>query len=84
MGPTRALIAEAGMPEAIIPLNRLPSLMHQMYGGALVGSFNDGSGVIVNINHPVVREEQDIKRIVKEVRREMELAIENKRRMRGG
>lgn len=57
-GATKAIVGEAGA-EAVIPLDRLPSLMSETMGGV--------GGGDIHIHNPVVREDQDLDRIAEAV-----------------
>lgn len=54
MSPTYAQIAEAGVPEAVIPLDKLGSVMSSMYGGLGMGTINVNLNVDPNI--PITRD----------------------------
>jgi hypothetical protein len=66
--PDLAWVGEGGEQEAIIPLSKLPGLMASMYGSQQAPA---SSGIILNINNPVVREEQDIDKIADAVSRKL-------------
>jgi hypothetical protein len=76
--PHLAWVGEGKEQEAIIPLSKLPGLMSQMFGnsqGAATG------GIILNINNPVVREEQDIDKIADAVSRKIGKRTANSSRL---
>lgn len=54
MSPTYAQIAEAGTPEAVIPLDKLGSIMNSMYGGMGTGTIN--VNLTVDPNIPITRD----------------------------
>ena len=67
--PTIAMLAEAGEPEAIVPLSRLENMIN---ADSKKGDF------IVNVNNPVVRNDDDIDRIIKAVKYEIGLGLQNR------
>jgi TP901 family phage tail tape measure protein len=76
--PDLAWVGEGGEQEAIIPLSKLPGLVSQMLGNSQAASTG---GIILNINNPVVREEQDIDRIADAVSRKIGKRTSNSSRL---
>ena len=68
LGPTLAMIGERGA-EAIIPLSKLESMINA-----------DGKkgDIIINVNDPVVRNDGDIDRIIRAVKYEIGLDLQNR------
>jgi hypothetical protein len=76
--PHMAMVGEGGESEVIAPLSKLPAMFDALYGQKIVGS---GSGTIVNINNPVVRDDRDIEKIAKAVERALSKKANNSMRM---
>ena len=66
---TIAMVGEAG-PEAIVPLSKLGSMMDDIGGGL--------QSVEININNPVVRDDDDLRTIVETVKYEIGLGLQNR------
>ncbi len=77
MRPTFAMIAEAGESEAVIPLSRLPELVGRMMPTP------ENTYLKIEINNPQVRNDDDIRKIVREVKRSMVSELRDQNRMKG-
>ena len=77
LGPTLALIAEGKEPEAVIPLSRLPDLVRSSM------PIPENNYFKVEINNPQVRDDDDIRKLVYAVRKEMTELLREQQRMRG-
>jgi TP901 family phage tail tape measure protein len=75
--PTFAWIAEAGEDEAVIPLSKLPGLMSEAM------PVPESTTVNVNIINPQVRSDNDVRTLVREVRRDMNSTLRDQKRLRG-
>jgi TP901 family phage tail tape measure protein len=75
--PMLAYVAEAGEAEAIIPLSRLPGLM-----AAAMPAPTDNS-VVLQFGDVHVRNDEDIRKLSRRVRREMIEALREQQRYRG-
>lgn len=78
-----AWVGEGKEQEAIIPLSKLPGLMQTMYGSQLQPAYA-GSGITLNINNPIVREDKDIDRIADAVARKLGKKTNNSSRLGNG
>jgi len=75
MAPTLAIVGDVGGGEAIIPLDRLEGMLADFSGN------NDGQNIEINIHNPVVRNDDDLNRIIEAV--EMKLGARLDAKVRG-
>ena len=75
------MVGEGGESEVIAPLSKLPAMFSALYGDQLLAASSQ-QPTVIQINNPVVREEQDIDKIAKAV--EKVLAGKAKNSMRLG
>lgn len=73
MRPMLALVGDTPGGEAILPLERLESMI-----GNFVEDKQTGAIINVEINNPVVRNDEDLRRIIDTVRYELGLSMQNK------
>jgi hypothetical protein len=76
--PFLTWVGEGKEQEAIIPLSKLPGVFETIYGHQQAAS---SGGIVLNINNPVVREEQDINKIADAVSRKLQKRTSNSSRL---